>query len=573
MTQSKQILKKIVITASSLLLSSAPITCGASEQNSGDIVYYGENLITVSLANALNSQLSNAGDVTHVNHMKEEINTLNVLISEKSEQITSLRNNLSEFLKKNEQITIKKNSSSKDKSVDKIIASDINHRLTQIISEKKSLLQKINDLKTQRENLQSRLELTKREGDDQISDLKEKNKLILDDSKSVNAAYLKLNNNHKMLASDVSSNIKTLNTLLSITNEPTNIDTNSAFVRVISDVKKILSEKPTKVDLAKIATMKQEISTLNALVLKKDAKVASIEHHLKLLAKEKSEKTAMGEDLSNKQISLLNKTVKELHLQLSKVLSDKGEMMGMIDDMKNRHNHLQSIFNSTKELDNKTISNLKSRNSELSKDIKIKSGDYSKLNTSHHELSSTIERNVKDLQSILSIHPTHQKNSLNHELANIADNVRQVVVKQKHPVISADNYDALSNIKSRTRELSKRLKKSLITGSFVEQLYYITSNAKLTKPQQEYIDQLFKLTSKYKNVEVFITGRADPRGSISYNQHLAKERANIVANIAKKEGILTSDIHVSSHVTNSEIKENSELHFFDRNTTVVIKRK
>ncbi|ELP5898414.1 OmpA family protein [Vibrio vulnificus] len=121
-------------------------------------------------------------------------------------------------------------------------------------------------------------------------------------------------------------------------------------------------------------------------------------------------------------------------------------------------------------------------------------------------------------------------------------------------------------------ELRAIMESKLILGDFEYNVHYITAHSEPQHEESELLRKVFKSISGLKDVKIEITGRADPRGNREYNINLAKERANVIWNIAKESGINEEQIFVNSYVSDVQIKRNRELHFFDRNTTVLIRK-
>lgn len=121
-------------------------------------------------------------------------------------------------------------------------------------------------------------------------------------------------------------------------------------------------------------------------------------------------------------------------------------------------------------------------------------------------------------------------------------------------------------------ELREIMENKLLFGDFEYNVYYITAQSKPQNEESELLKKVFKSISDLKDVKVEITGRADPRGDREYNNNLARERANVIRKIGKESGLKDEQISVSSYVSDVKIKRNRELHFFDRNTTILIRK-
>ncbi|PSV01061.1 OmpA family protein [Photobacterium kishitanii] len=176
-------------------------------------------------------------------------------------------------------------------------------------------------------------------------------------------------------------------------------------------------------------------------------------------------------------------------------------------------------------------------------------------------------------------------NGISRNISNTLDENKNLEKKLKESAKDLENLEkssqdsqiidikALNTLNEKTRELAKKLQQNLITGEFVEQFYYITGNSSLNKSQEEYAGKIFELASKYKNIEVSIVGRADPRGNRDYNEKLAKSRGINIKELAIANGISEGSISMTSYVSSNKIEANREMHFFDRNSTVTIRRK
>ncbi|MEH0791363.1 OmpA family protein [Vibrio parahaemolyticus] len=121
-------------------------------------------------------------------------------------------------------------------------------------------------------------------------------------------------------------------------------------------------------------------------------------------------------------------------------------------------------------------------------------------------------------------------------------------------------------------ELREIMENKLLIGDFEYNVYYITAHSEPQNEESELLKKVFKSISDLNDIKVEITGRADPRGNREYNNNLARERADVIREIAKASGLKEEQISVSSYVSDVKIKRNRELHFFDRNTTILIRK-
>ncbi|HHJ3079579.1 TPA: OmpA family protein [Vibrio parahaemolyticus] len=121
-------------------------------------------------------------------------------------------------------------------------------------------------------------------------------------------------------------------------------------------------------------------------------------------------------------------------------------------------------------------------------------------------------------------------------------------------------------------ELREIMENKLLIGDFEYNVYYITAHSEPQNEESELLKKVFKSISDLNDIKVEITGRADPRGNREYNNNLARERADVIREIAKESGLKEEQISVSSYVSDVKIKRNRELHFFDRNTTILIRK-
>lgn len=127
-------------------------------------------------------------------------------------------------------------------------------------------------------------------------------------------------------------------------------------------------------------------------------------------------------------------------------------------------------------------------------------------------------------------------------------------------------------LEAKDDELKNILENKLLLGDFEYNIYYITAQSELQREERELLRRIFKSISDIKNISVEITGRADPRGDRTYNENLASERANVIKLLAEEAGVNKKMITVNSYVSDTEIKRNRELHFFDRNSTIIVKK-
>ena len=334
-------------------------------------------------------------------------------------------------------------------------------------------------------------------------------------------------------------------------------------------------------DLTELSQLEQKVVELNTLIRRKDTQILEIKNTIEKAASENKTKLTDINQVSVAALKITEETIANLKDTLLKSNLDKAKLLLEVGNAKTQRDLLKSGFDLSSKKNQKEIDVMRKERESLLDDIHIKTSDNAKLESENRMFEEKLVENVKNLQSLLSIHTHHENKDIDAEFADVFSRVKKIVksnsdqaVDLKNTMLESSRDDAvLESINTKAKELSERLKKSLTTGSFTEQLYYITSNDKLTQPQQEYMAKLFNLASKYHNIEIFITGRADPRGKKTYNENLAKDRAIYVKQIAIKSGINPDDIHLDSHVTESKVKENSELHFFDRNTTVIIKRR
>ena len=295
------------------------------------------------------------------------------------------------------------------------------------------------------------------------------------------------------------------------------------------------------------------------------------------------------EELAHKQASTnlnaasksaLNKIDKLEHSILSVTQESNVSRSSLMADLVAAQNNQKALQNKLKEegdAHDKTITELNTTNKTLSDNINgLKLGIH-KITQEALSSKENVSNHLKSLEKILELRGVSTADT-SKQFENIIAGVKNVIqtndIKNNESTTESTlNNDKLETIAMKMKELQLRLHRSLISGSFTEQLYYITSDYKLRDAELKYINDIFKFASKYNNIDVYITGRADPRGNILYNKKLANNRARFVEQIAINNGIPNDRVHVSSHVTNTKVNENSELHFFDRNTTVVITRK
>lgn len=127
-------------------------------------------------------------------------------------------------------------------------------------------------------------------------------------------------------------------------------------------------------------------------------------------------------------------------------------------------------------------------------------------------------------------------------------------------------------LEAEANELKKIVEGKLLLGALEQELYYITAEYKLRNEQSLLISRIFGAIANQPDVNVLIIGRADPRGNRTYNEDLARKRANEIVELAGKAAIAGDRITVESYVSSRDIQPNREIHFFDRNTTIKIWR-
>ncbi|UKA04572.1 OmpA family protein [Photobacterium damselae] len=322
------------------------------------------------------------------------------------------------------------------------------------------------------------------------------------------------------------------------------------------------NELSNATDLNQVVQMTREIAQLNILIVQKDDIIKEVKDKIGTLKE--------------------NSTSKVEYLKLSELLTQstqsKKDLLDELERVKQAQVALQQKLDAEKLQSSKHISELTTTNQSMGRKVEDLESNIEKLRMSSSKEHSDVLTNINELESLLKISPSNSKTHDTIKFDNVINGVKKIIkdskeAKSSSMITSQLNTEQLETIANKMKELQSRLKSSLISGSFTEQLYYITSDYKLRNDELKYINQVFKYASKYKNIDVYITGRADPRGTVAFNTKLAANRAKFVERLAISNGIPQSHIHVTSHITNSEINENSELHFFDRNTTVVIKRK
>ncbi|KPM98629.1 OmpA family protein [Vibrio alginolyticus] len=137
--------------------------------------------------------------------------------------------------------------------------------------------------------------------------------------------------------------------------------------------------------------------------------------------------------------------------------------------------------------------------------------------------------------------------------------------------LSAKLLEAEAQLNKKNR-LMAELNSQIQSGDWTYETFYVTGDDVVNSAQKEVLVALFGIAID-KNLYLKVSGRADPRGDYDYNLELAKKRAENVAKIAKNAGISNEMIKTSYSVTQTEIKNNRELHFFDRNTSITFSSK
>ena len=126
-----------------------------------------------------------------------------------------------------------------------------------------------------------------------------------------------------------------------------------------------------------------------------------------------------------------------------------------------------------------------------------------------------------------------------YETANVTGEASKISVEEKVPEEINDQYQELMQ--------AEPLKPVSIL------LYFQHGSAVLTKESQALIPEIFAIAQEREPSEVSIIGHTDSKGSIDYNNRLALERAQAIAQILKESQIQLKVISVKSHGENDPL--------------------
>lgn len=84
-------------------------------------------------------------------------------------------------------------------------------------------------------------------------------------------------------------------------------------------------------------------------------------------------------------------------------------------------------------------------------------------------------------------------------------------------------------------------------------LYFEHDSTKLTKKSQALIPKVFKAAEEREPSEISVIGHTDTMGSFEYNNKLALQRANIIAEILRKYNTILKNLDVKSHGENDPL--------------------
>ena len=129
-----------------------------------------------------------------------------------------------------------------------------------------------------------------------------------------------------------------------------------------------------------------------------------------------------------------------------------------------------------------------------------------------------------------------------------------------------------SLLTAKESEVRKIMEKKILADGFEHNIYYVTNDFIPQKDDLEVLRKIFKAASNIENTIIYITGRADPRGNKKYNDSLARKRAETLKDIAINLNIDPAIIQINSFTSTGNIKSNKELYFFERNSTILIKK-
>ena len=84
-------------------------------------------------------------------------------------------------------------------------------------------------------------------------------------------------------------------------------------------------------------------------------------------------------------------------------------------------------------------------------------------------------------------------------------------------------------------------------------LYFEHNSTKLTKKSQALIPKVLKAAKEREPSEISVIGHTDTKGSFEYNNKLALQRANIIAELLRKYNTNLKNLDVKSHGENDPL--------------------
>lgn len=121
-------------------------------------------------------------------------------------------------------------------------------------------------------------------------------------------------------------------------------------------------------------------------------------------------------------------------------------------------------------------------------------------------------------------------------------------------------------------ELKKEIGKLLDLGKVTQRYYFATAEKELGGVQLEEAKAILSSVASMDDVQITISGRADPRGNAEFNKKLAQSRIDFVYDLAVSLGVDEGSIKTLNYGEVGEWQENAENYFFQRYLSIDIRK-
>lgn len=121
-------------------------------------------------------------------------------------------------------------------------------------------------------------------------------------------------------------------------------------------------------------------------------------------------------------------------------------------------------------------------------------------------------------------------------------------------------------------ELKAEIGKLLDLGKVTQRYYFATAEKQLNGVQLAEAKAILSSVATMDDVQITISGRADPRGDAGFNKKLAQSRIDFVYDLAVSLGVDAGSIKTLNYGEVGELQSNAENYFFQRYLSIDIRK-